>query len=76
MFYLVCHFLLGGTADGYVCSIFSLLHTVKPVLSGHLKIDKTKVLMENGRSKVLQNAGNWLDAGLADLTPDLQVLLS
>ena len=22
--------------------------TVKPVLSGHLKIDKTKVLMENG----------------------------
>ena len=24
-----------------------LLHTVKPVLSGHLKIDKTKVLMEN-----------------------------
>ena len=23
-------------------------NTVKPVLSGHLKIDKTKVLMENG----------------------------
>ena len=23
-------------------------HTVKPVLSGHLKIDKTQVLMENG----------------------------
>ena len=23
-------------------------HTVKPVLSGHLQIDKTKVLMENG----------------------------
>ena len=22
-------------------------HTVKPVLNGHLKIDKTKVLMEN-----------------------------
>ena len=25
-----------------------ILITVKPVLSGHLKIDKTKVLMENG----------------------------
>ena len=24
------------------------IHTVNPVLSGHLKIDKTKVLMENG----------------------------
>ena len=24
------------------------IHTVKPVLSGHLKIDKTKILMENG----------------------------
>ena len=23
-------------------------YTVKPVLSGHLKIDKTKVIMENG----------------------------
>ena len=24
------------------------LYTVKPVLNGHLKIDKTKVLMKNG----------------------------
>ena len=24
------------------------MYTVEPVLSGHLKIDKTKVLMENG----------------------------
>ena len=24
-------------------------HTVKPVLSGHSKIDKTKILMTNGR---------------------------
>ena len=33
--------------------------TVKPVLRGHLKIDKTKVLMENGslmQVKVFQNA--------------------
>ena len=27
---------------------YHLLYTVKPVLSGHLKIDKTKVLMEIG----------------------------
>ena len=34
-------------------------YTVKPVLSGHSKIDKTKILMTSGslcRSKVLQNA--------------------
>ena len=34
-------------------------NTVKPVLSGHLKIDKTKILMTNGslmRVEVLQNA--------------------
>ena len=33
--------------------------TVKPVLSGHSKIDKTKILMTNGslmKVKVLQNA--------------------
>ena len=33
--------------------------TVKPVLSGHSKIDKTKILMTKGslmKSKVLQNA--------------------
>ena len=33
--------------------------TVKPVLSGHSKIDKTKILMINGslmKVKVLQNA--------------------
>ena len=36
-----------------------VLFTVKPVLNGRLKIDKTKVLMENGslmKVKVLQNA--------------------
>ena len=27
---------------------FFLSYTVKPVLNGHLKIDKTKVLMKNG----------------------------
>ena len=33
-------------------------NTVKPVLSGHLKIDKTKVLMDYGSlmKEVLQNA--------------------
>ena len=32
-------------------------NTIKPVLSGHLKIDKTKVLMENGSlMKVESNA--------------------
>ena len=25
-----------------------LIYTVKPVLSGHSKIDKTKILMKNG----------------------------
>ena len=29
-------------------AVGGVLNTVKPVLSGHLKIDKTKVLMENG----------------------------
>ena len=28
--------------------IYNNNYTVKPVLSGHLKIDKTKVLMANG----------------------------
>ena len=28
--------------------ILFILNTVKPVLSGHLKIDKTKILMTNG----------------------------
>ena len=32
------------------------MDTVKPFLSGHSKIDKTNILMANGRSKVLQNA--------------------
>ena len=35
------------------------MNTVKPVLNSHLKIDKTKILIENGsliRSKILQNA--------------------
>ena len=34
-------------------------HTVKPVLIGHSKIDKTKILMTNGslmKVKVLRNA--------------------
>ena len=34
-------------------------HTVKPVLSGHSKIDKTKIVMTNGslmKKNVLQNA--------------------
>ena len=31
-----------------VSSICSFMCYSKPVLSGHLKIDKTKVLMENG----------------------------
>ena len=28
--------------------IYDMDHTVNPVLSGHLKIDKTKILMTNG----------------------------
>ena len=35
------------------------LNTVKPLLSGHSKIDKTKILMTNGslmKVEVLQNA--------------------
>ena len=31
-----------------LCHLLVYLSTVKPVLSGHLKIDKTKVLMEIG----------------------------
>ena len=30
------------------CYLKAIKNTVKPVLSGHLKIDKTNVLMENG----------------------------
>ena len=33
-----------------------LQSTVKPVLSRHSKIDKTKILMTNDRSKVMQDA--------------------
>ena len=46
----------------YVCLKEKWKHTVKPVLSGHSKIDKTKVFKTDGslmlhcRSKVLQNA--------------------
>ena len=38
---------------------FVIILTVKPVLSSHSKIDKTKILMTNGsimKAKVLQNA--------------------
>ena len=31
-----------------ILSLFTTVYTVKPVLSSHSKIDKTKVLMENG----------------------------
>ena len=45
----------------FCCFTCKVKTTVKPVLNGHLKIDKTKVLMETDslmdwRSKVLQNA--------------------
>ena len=36
--------------------------TIKPVLSGHLKIDKTKVLMENGslmKVKSIAECSHW-----------------
>ena len=32
-----------------VMLLYSIIGTVKPVLSGHSKIDKTKVLKTNGR---------------------------
>ena len=42
---------------------FSCTNTVKHVLSGHLKIDKTKVLMTNGNlMKVKSNAEYSLGA--------------
>ena len=39
-----------GPLVGFPCptTIYNMKDTVKPVLSGHLKIDKTKILMENG----------------------------
>ena len=39
-----------GPLVGFPCptTIFNMKDTVKPVLSGHLKTDKTKILMENG----------------------------
>ena len=41
------------------CLTKCCINTVKPVLSGHSKIDRTKILMTNGslmKVKVLQNA--------------------
>ena len=38
------------------------IYTVKPVLSGHLKIDKTNVLMENGslmKVKSIAECSTW-----------------
>ena len=32
----------------FICNLEPMCYTVKPVLRGHLKIDKTRVLMENG----------------------------
>ena len=41
-----------NVVDRPIVTLFKILQinvsTVKPVLSGHLKIDKTKVLMVNG----------------------------
>ena len=47
----------GGQPSFTICT--EIDYTVKPVLSGHSKIDKTKILMTNGslmKVKVLQNA--------------------
>ena len=40
-------------------SNFKTYSTVKPVLSGHLKIDKTKVLMENGSLKKVESIAEF-----------------
>ena len=44
------------------CCLLSSAYTVKPVLSGHLKLDKTKVLMENGslmEVKSIEECSPW-----------------
>ena len=44
-------------------SFQSVTHTVKPVLSGHSKIDKTKILMTNGslmKVKILEHSAIFL----------------
>ena len=44
------------------CETLVLSHTVKPVLRGHLKIEKTNLLMKNGslmKVEVLQNANTF-----------------
>ena len=45
--YVSCHLAL-CILGNYTPSTKYIRDTVKPVLSGHLKIDKTQVLMENG----------------------------
>ena len=43
-------------------SVEAITNTVKPVLSSHLKIDKTKVLKTNGRLmkvKSIAECSNW-----------------
>ena len=39
------------------CCLLSSAYTVKPVLSCHLKIDKTKILMENGSLMEVESIG-------------------
>ena len=54
-----CIYLLHILVFAQYLSYIVSKYTVKRVLSGHSKIDKTKVLKTNGslsRSKVLQNA--------------------
>ena len=41
--------------------------TVKPVLNGHLKIDKTKVLMENGSLMKVESIAEWVFCNSYDL---------
>ena len=50
------------TWEGSQVSIIKLRFTVKPVLSGHSKLDKTKVLMTNGslmKVKSIAECSHW-----------------
>ena len=44
----------------------SPIYTVKPVLSGHLKIDKTKILMTNGSKMKVESIAECSPNALSD----------
>ena len=51
------------------CSYLLQVCTVKPVLSGHLKIDKTQVLMENGSLMKIASIAECVSHGLSFVLP-------